>query len=69
MQVVVYDENFGPNIEFDFNVSVSNCILSTDTSKSSSMLGTFSGICPGGFHLALIVFDDSFPHILILRIY
>ena len=38
-----------PNVKFDFNVSVSNCMLSTDTSKLNLTLGTFSGICPGGF--------------------
>ena len=41
--------NFKPNVEFDFNVSVSNCMLSTDTSKLNLTLGTFIGICPGGF--------------------
>ena len=40
---------FKPNVEFDFDVSVSNCMLSTDTSKSNSTLGTFNGICIGGF--------------------
>ena len=29
-----------PNVEFDFDVSVSNCMLSTYTSKSKSTIGT-----------------------------
>ena len=36
------------SLKFDFNVTVRRCSLSTDTSKSNSMLGTFSGIYPGG---------------------
>ena len=45
---MIRTHNFDPNIEFNFDVSVSNCMLSTDTSKSNWTLGTFSGICPGG---------------------
>ena len=48
LHAMIRTQNFEPNIDFDFDVSVSNCMLSTDTSKSNSTLGTFSGICPGG---------------------
>ena len=34
--------NYEPNVEFDFNVSVSNCILSADTLKSNSVLSVVS---------------------------
>ena len=40
--------NVQPNVEFNFDVSVRDCMLSTDTCKSKSTLGPFSGICPGG---------------------
>ena len=40
--------NFEPNVKFDFDVSVINRMLSADTPKSNSTLGTFSCICPGG---------------------
>ena len=45
---MIRTHNFEANVEFDFDVSVSNCMLSAGTSKSNSTLGTFSGICSGG---------------------
>ena len=36
-----------PNVELDFDVSVSNCMLSTDSSKWNLMFGPFRSICPG----------------------
>ena len=45
---MIRTHNFEPNVKFDFDVSVSNCMLSTDTSKLNLTLGTFKGICPGG---------------------
>ena len=48
---MVRTHNLEPNVEFEFDVSVNNCMLSTDTSKSNLTLGTFSGIYPGGFLL------------------
>ena len=35
------------NIKFEFDESVCNCMLSTDTSKSNSTFGTFSDKCSG----------------------
>ena len=40
---MIRTHNFEPNVEFDFDVSVSNCMLSTDTMKSNLTLGTFIG--------------------------
>ena len=37
------------NIEFDFDVSVCNCVLSTDASKSNSTFSTVSDKCSGLF--------------------
>ena len=45
---MIRTHNFDPNVQFNFDVSVSNCMLSTDTLKANWTLGTFSGICPGG---------------------
>ena len=50
---MIRTHNFEPNVKFDFDVSVSNCMLSTDTSKSNSTFGTFSGISPGGIGLRM----------------
>ena len=50
LDAMIRTQNFEPKVNFDFNVSVSNCMLSTETSKSKSTLGTFSGICPGGLN-------------------
>ena len=36
------------NVKFDFDVSVRQCLLSTDTLKSNSTFGTFSDMCPQG---------------------
>ena len=56
---MIRTHNFEPNDEFDFDVSVSSCMLSTDTLKLNSTLGTFSGICPRGnmLHRFLLVSD------------
>ena len=46
---MIRTQNFEPNVQFNSNVSLSNFVLSTDTSKSNSTIGTFSGICSGGW--------------------
>ena len=46
-------------IIINFDVTVCQSSLSTDTSKSNSMLVTFSGICPGG---ALEYFKPGWSH-------
>ena len=53
---------FEPNVDFDFDVSVSNCMLSTNTSKLNLTLGTFSGICPGGFEPSLVCGSEKETH-------
>ena len=48
LNTMIRTHNLEPNVELDFDVTVSNCMLSTDTSDSNLTLGTFIGICPGG---------------------
>ena len=48
LHIMIRTHNFEPNVKFDFDESVGNCKLSLDTSKLNLMLGTLSGICPGG---------------------
>ena len=59
LHALIRTHNFEHNVEFDFDVSVSNCMLSTDSSKSNLMFGTFRSICPGGKKQLLGIFSRA----------
>ena len=52
--------NWVPKDKFDFDVSIRQCLLSAGTSKSNSMLGTFSDKCSRRFNL--VVTTNHWPY-------